>query len=151
MRQHSTITLFHNSDKSIESYHNIKMSVVVVNPINASICASSSICPCSVLEAGMTQDYSLSFCWPLGFDFISLPSHSTSPLFPHSLHPFITIHLAVPVLHYLLSLNLLLLSAPAPRASHCWLRQLFDKSFRSPLEQRRTVRQQWSPVYYKPL
>lgn len=103
--------------------------------------------PCSILEAGVTQDYSLSSCWPLGFGFISLSSHSPLSSFP-PVSP--SSHLRPPHCASVRScLNSALLSTLLPpSACSCCPRRLFDKTFRSSNEHKPAARQQWSPCVH---
>lgn len=89
----------------------------------------------SWLEAGMTQDYSLSSCWPLGFDFISS--------FLCSLHPFISFHISVSCSSfYSFRMSAPALSAPSEfvflsdkrfKASYCAQREAVKKKQSSSL------------------
>lgn len=124
---------FHDSNKSIESYRRVKMSVVAVDAINASICVSSLFHPGSCGDSGLLIVLPADL-WALvssptptfHLSILSSPSTSLS-------HCWFVFELRSPVItapHLL----------PAPVAP-C---QLFDKTFRSSSELTPAARQQWS-------
>lgn len=104
--------------------------------------------PCSILEAGVTQDYSLSSCRPLGFGFISLSSHSSLSSFSPGLSILSMLRPPHCPSVRLCLISALLSTLLPPSAYSCCPRRLFDKTFRSSNEHKPAARQQWSPCVH---